>query len=193
MKGNYDLEAVSKKITACEIRHFPGQNIKALNYSLLPLTKIHLYGNGIKFLETTGNIKYVEIFSVIAVIILLIACINYMNLSTALSLKRAKEVGIKKAIGADRKTLMGQFFGESLFLSLIALIIAIVLVELFLPAFNQLAGKHLIIRYDDMSFLPMVIGVAFLTSLVSWPRSSDISLFFPADSNVKRETKSKFK
>ena len=167
LKGNYDLEAVSKKITACEIRHFPRQNIKALSYSLLPLTKIHLYGNGIKFLDTTGNIKYVEIFSAIAVIILLIACINYMNLSTALSLKRAKEVGIKKAIGADRKTLMVQFFGESLFLSLIALIIAIVLVELFLPAFNQLAGKHLIIRYDDMSFLPMVIGVALLTSLVS--------------------------
>jgi ABC-type antimicrobial peptide transport system permease subunit len=163
LRGKYDIQDVSKKITACEIRNFPGQNKQALRYSLLPLTKIHLYGTGIKYLNTTGDIIYVEIFSLIAIIILLIASINYMNLSTALSLKRTKEVGIKKTVGADRKTLMMQFFGESLLLSFIALMFSVVLVGLFLPVFNQLSGKQLVIRYDD----PYFISIAFLITLVT--------------------------
>ena len=167
LKGNYDLQDLSSKIKQCEIKNFPNQNTQYLDYSLLPLTKIHLYGNNIKFLDTTGDIKYVQMFIAIALIILLIASINYMNLSTALSLKRTKEVGIKKTVGANRKTLILQFLGESFILSLIAYLVAILFVELLLPEFNFLAGKRLAIGFSDPSFLGLSVLVIAVTGLIS--------------------------
>ncbi|MGD1046413.1 MAG: ABC transporter permease [Bacteroidota bacterium] len=167
LKNQCDIQELSLKIKACEISHHPNQNAQTLNYSLLPLTKIHLYGNGIKFFRVTGDIKYVQIFIAIAIIILLIASINYMNLSTALSLKRTKEVGIKKTVGADRKTLMLQFFGESLLISCIALGFAVLLVWLFLPEFNHLSGKKLAIRYDEPYFISITFLITLLTGIIS--------------------------
>ena len=167
LKGNYDLQDLSSKIKQCEVKNFPNQNTQYLDYSLLPLTKIHLYGNNIKFLDTTGDIKYVRIFIAIALIILLIASINYMNLSTALSLKRSKEVGIKKTVGANRKTLVLQFLGESFILSLIAYLVAILFVELLLPEFNFLAGKKLAIGFAEPFFLALSVLVIAATGLIS--------------------------
>ena len=160
-------QELSSKIRECEIRHFPNQNTQTLEYSLIPLTKIHLYGSSIKFLGTTGDIKYVRIFTLIAIIILLIASINYMNLSTALSLKRTKEVGIKKAVGAIRNSLMMQFFGESMLLSFIALVFAIFFIWLFLPVFNQLSGKDLVIRYHEPYFICIAFLITIVTGLIS--------------------------
>ncbi len=112
-------------------------------YFLNPITDIHLKSNLPDELETGGNIVYVQLFSIIALLILLIAIINFVNLSTAKSTTRAKEVGIRKTIGAKRKALIYQFIGESVLLSIIAIIIAILLISLFSTNFNQLVGQEL--------------------------------------------------
>ncbi len=112
-------------------------------YFLNPITDIHLRSNLPDELETGGNIVYVQLFSIIALLILLIAIINFVNLSTAKSTTRAKEVGIRKTIGAKRKALIYQFIGESVLLSIVAIIIAILLISLFSTNFNQLVGQEL--------------------------------------------------
>jgi putative ABC transport system permease protein len=135
--------------------------------SLQPLFKIHL-ASGIGYdAFGTGNAKYVVIFSVAALFILLIACINFMNLSTARSLLRSKEVGLRKVVGAFRGQLMRQFLGEAVFQSLIAMILAVGLGILLLPAFNQLARKSftadVFIRPDIiLGCLAIVLATGFL-------------------------------
>ncbi len=114
-----------------------------LKVSLMPLTRIHLYSNLQDELDANGDIEYVYIFSAIAIFILLIACVNFMNLSTARSANRAKEVGVRKVLGSLRKNLIGQFLTESLLISFISFILAIGLVFLLLPLFNELAQKSL--------------------------------------------------
>ena len=166
-KDNADLQNLSSKIKQCEVRHFPNQNTENLSYSLLPLTKVHLFSGSVKFLQGTGDIEYVRIFIAIAVVILLIASINYMNLSTAFSLKRRKEIAVKKTIGASRGRLMVQFLGESLIVSLIAFVLGILFVELFLPEFNALSGKSLTIKYLDPSFIILSLAVIIGTGLAS--------------------------
>src|SRR5258708_17927705 len=116
---------------------------KAGNYikcSLMPLTDIHLYSHLAYELGINGSIQYVYIFSAIAILILLIACVNFMNLSTARSSNRAKEIGVRKVLGSLRTNLIHQFLIESLIISFISFIIAIALSLLLLPYFNQLAG-----------------------------------------------------
>jgi putative ABC transport system permease protein len=168
LKNQCDIQELSSKIKACEIKYRADQNEQTLIYSLLPLTKIHLYGNGIKFLRASlGDIKYVRIFFIIAIIVLLIAGVNYMNLSTALSFKRTKEVGIRKNLGASRKKLLFQFLGESLLLSFIALSCAIILVELLLPEFNKLSGKKLVIRFYERDFIFIASMVTIVTGIIS--------------------------
>lgn len=114
-----------------------------LHYSLFPLTKIHLYSNRVGELEPNGSIQYIYIFSLTALFILLIACVNFMNLSTAHSANRAKEVGVRKVLGSMRKNLIVQFLTESVLVSFIALLIGLMLAVLMLPFFNQLSGKNL--------------------------------------------------
>ena len=111
---------------------------------LQPLTDVHLHSENIgsRFIYQ-GDIKYVYIFSAIALFIILLACVNFMNLSTAQSAKRAKEVGIRKVLGSERKQLIGQFMAEALLYTLLAAILAVIVVVLCLPAFNQLAAKSL--------------------------------------------------
>ncbi len=110
-------------------------------YHLTPLTDVHLHSNKSDELEANSNIQYVYIFSIIAVLILLIACVNFMNLSTARSANRAKEVGIRKVAGSTKGHLILQFLTESILLSLFALVLALGIAVLLLPVFNQLAGK----------------------------------------------------
>jgi putative ABC transport system permease protein len=114
-----------------------------LKYSLQPLREIHLYSNLLMEFEPNGDIRYIYVFSSIALFILLIACVNFMNLSTARSANRAKEVGIRKVVGSERWQLILQFLIESTFLSLIALAIALLLVNFVIPYFNYLSGKAL--------------------------------------------------
>ncbi len=114
-----------------------------LGFSLQPLTSIHLYSTSSSELKAGGNVKYVYIFGAIAVFMLLIATINFINLSTAGASKRAKEVGVRKVLGSGKSDLVKQFLLESVLLTCIALLIAFVLVQLALPVFNTLSGKDL--------------------------------------------------
>ena len=110
---------------------------------LQPLLKIHLYSDNGTELEANGNINYVYIFSIIAIFILLIACVNYMNLTTARSMRRAREVGMRKVLGAAKRTLIGQFLSESFLMTFIALLLAYSLTWMLLPSFNAFALKEI--------------------------------------------------
>jgi putative ABC transport system permease protein len=137
-----------------------------LKHSLIPITDIHLYSKNVQELSPTGNIQYVYIFSAVALFILLIACINFMNLTTARSANRAREVGIRKVLGTERKNLIFQFLTESTMMSFIAIILAVVIVLNVLPLFNNISGKELdasSLYSPSMLFflilLPIVIGL----------------------------------
>ena len=138
-----------------------------INFQLQPLTSIHLHSNLQVDLPGHGNVQYVNIFLVIAVFILVVACINFMNLATARSARRAREVGIRKVAGAKRGQLIKQFMGESLVISFLALLIAIGLVFIFLPLFNNIAGKKLAIDFMDGKIWLALVGMALATGLVS--------------------------
>ncbi|HEX3072082.1 MAG TPA: ABC transporter permease [Ignavibacteriales bacterium] len=130
---------------------------------LFPMTKTHLYSlNG-----ENQPIAKVKLFTVIAIVILLIACINFMNLATARSAKRSKEVGLRKTLGAQRLQLIQQFFSESIILTLISLVLAVILVELLLPGFNQLSGKELSVNYFSNGFLLIILGITVLTGIAA--------------------------
>jgi len=158
---------LASKITACEIRNRPDADLEKLFYSLLPLKNIHLQAKNIKFFATTGDSKYVYIFTVAAFIILLIACVNYMNLSTAVSLKRAKEIGLRKVVGANRSMLIKQLLGETVILSFLAIMLAVLLAQIFMPVFNRISGKSLTIHYFDIRFLIGAGLLAFFTGILS--------------------------
>jgi len=130
---------------------------------VFPLTDVHLHSNKSGELEANGNIQYIYIFSVIAVLILLIACVNFMNLSTARSANRAREVGIRKVAGSTKGHLILQFLTESILLSIFSLILALGIAVLLLPMFNQLAGKSL---HSDMLFSGRFLPILILLVLV---------------------------
>ncbi|MBW2061200.1 MAG: ABC transporter permease [Deltaproteobacteria bacterium] len=128
---------------------------------LQPLTRIYLYSDFSGERSRQGNITHVYILSIIAVFILLIACINFMNLSTARSMNRVTEIGIRKVVGAHRTHLIAQFYGESIFLSVVALVIALGLSELLLPSFNAMAGKQL--SHDLTGNWHVILGIGLIT------------------------------
>jgi putative ABC transport system permease protein len=134
---------------------------------LQPLLDVHLRSHIKNDIEGQGNIEYVRIFSVIAVLILLIACVNFMNLATALSGTRAKEVGLRKTVGALRWQLIGQFMAESLLLALLSLGLALLLVYLVLPSFNSLSGKLISLDLFDLSVLGKMLGIALITGVLA--------------------------
>lgn len=113
-----------------------------------------------------GRIAYVRLFSIIAVFILVIACINFMNLSTAKASRRMKEVGIKKVVGATRGILVYQYLGESLLMSFCSLFIAVILIALLLPQFNEISGKHLVLAFD-LKFLMSILAISLITALAA--------------------------
>ncbi len=126
----------------------------------------YLYGTYENGIPVAGRVTYVRIFSLIAVFILVIACINYMNLSTAQASRRVKEIGVKKAIGVQRKSLIHQYFGESVFMSLLALVLAVGMALLLLPQFNLITGKELDLSQASGIALPVLL-ITLLTGLVS--------------------------
>ena len=132
-----------------------------------PLTDIHLYSHFSGDVDGQGNIQYVRIFSLAAVFIIFIACINFMNLATALSGSRAKEVGLRKTIGALRGQLIRQFIGESMLLAFAALGVALLLAYAALPFFNTLAAKSLTLDLTDISLTGKVLGITVLVGLLA--------------------------
>jgi putative ABC transport system permease protein len=137
-------------------------------FSLEPLSDIHLNRGVIDYLSIKGNKTYVYVFSIIALFILLIACINFMNLSTARFAHRSKEVGVRKVLGSSQKQLVWQFLGESTLLSLFALVFAILLVKIFLPIFRNLASRQLELDFFQPIFaLPLLVGFALCVGIIA--------------------------
>ncbi|MBO9561944.1 MAG: ABC transporter permease [Niastella sp.] len=126
---------------------------------LEPMSKWHLYEEYENGINAGGRIKYVWMFGIIGVFVLLLACINFMNLSTARSEKRAKEVGVRKAIGSMRAQIIGQFYFESLFVTALAFMVALVIAQFLLPFFNEVAGKKITIPWTQSYF--WLAGIAF--------------------------------
>lgn len=140
----------------------------SIDLLLQPLTDIHLHSNLTGEVEPNGDIRYVYIFGAIAVFILLIACINFMNLSTAGASKRAREVGIRKVLGSMKGQLLGQFLAESLLLTAVAMILAVALVYWTLPLFNGLIGQTVNIHWRSMPWLlPALIGFGLFTGILA--------------------------
>ncbi|WP_259068580.1 ABC transporter permease [Mucilaginibacter sp. X4EP1] len=127
----------------------------------------YLHGNFKDGVIDGGRIEYVQLFSIVAVFILLIACINFMNLTTARSVKRAKEIGVRKAIGAVKSVLAWQFIGESLLLTGIAVVVSLVLLVALLPLFNQITQKQIELPFDQSMFWVKLMGITLITGLVS--------------------------
>ncbi|MBS1605295.1 MAG: FtsX-like permease family protein, partial [Bacteroidetes bacterium] len=137
------------------------------SYFLFPMKRWRLYSDFKDGKNTGGMIEYVRLFSVIAVIILLIACINFMNLSTARSEKRAREVGVRKTLGSDRGQLMAQFLFESIILTAIAFVIALLAVWLLLPSFNLMVDKHMSLDLGDSVFITALVAIIIFTGVIA--------------------------
>jgi putative ABC transport system permease protein len=169
LADNADVTSVSRKIVNCKQTHTaPEDKIYQTKVFLHPMRDWHLRShwdmNGIR---TGGLITYVRLFSIIGVFVLLLACINFMNLSTARSERRAREVGIRKTIGSMRAQIVGQFFSESLLVVFFAFVLSIFLVELALPFFDEVAGKQMAIPYGSPGFWLTGIGFTVVTGLIA--------------------------
>lgn len=140
-----------------------------------PITDIHLNGHAEKEIEANSNKKYIYIFSSIALFVLIIACINYMNLATARSSRRSREVGMRKVLGANRANIFNQFMAESYFLCIISMIFGLIIVELILPGFNQMTGKQL--SMNLISNLPLLGSVVAILLIVGFVAGSYPSMF----------------
>jgi putative ABC transport system permease protein len=146
---------------------FAGKNFETARPTLQPFTDYHLYSEFKKGKSVGGRIEYVRIFSIIALFILLIACINFMNLATARSAMRAKEVGVRKVVGAGRTSLVGQFLSESVLTSLLAVLLALILVWLVLPTFNAVFDKQLALDLTEPVLWLTILGLVLITGFVS--------------------------
>jgi putative ABC transport system permease protein len=159
-----DINAVNKKLTDVVLEYLPETPTK---YLLFPLLDIHLHSQ-FGYEISKGPVIVVVIFTLIAVFVLLIACFNFINLSTAKASGRTKEIGIKKVTGADQKTLIIQFMLESFFLVLIALVLALILMGLSLPLFNNISGKSFILSdLLRVKFIISILVVGLVTGVIA--------------------------
>ena len=155
-------------------KYFPGiteEQFKAsgnhLNYSTIPLTDIHLYSDFDNEMSASSSIQNIYILSFIGLFLLILACVNFMNLSTAHSLKRSKEVGIRKTLGSSRMGLVHQFLMESGLITFISLILGVIVAIISLPFFNSLAGKNIEIPFSNPIFWLLLLAVSILLGLLS--------------------------
>jgi len=164
-------KGTESKIVEAKIHDFIKRHNKESNSEIFlqNIKKVHLYSLGKYFADSygTGDITYVRILSMIAVFILIIACINFLNLSTAQSARRAREIGVRKAAGANKRKIVFQFLGESLLIVLVAHVIAMILVELLLPGFNNLIGKQLSVNYQSAGLYIGLITVVLFCGLLA--------------------------
>ncbi|HEY5462182.1 MAG TPA: ABC transporter permease [Hanamia sp.] len=170
LKPGITYAQVAPKIR--NIEHSEKGNINAMNsyVTLQPIERWHLYSNYVNGKDTAGFLVYVNMFSIIGLLVLIIACINFVNLTTARSEKRAKEVGVRKAIGSQRKDLIIQFLSEAFLLVIIAFVFSLLFVQLALPSFNTLTETHISIPYSNGYFWLLMIGCILLTALLAGSR-----------------------
>jgi ABC-type antimicrobial peptide transport system permease subunit len=164
-------KGTESKILEAKIHDFIKRHNKESNSEIFlqNIKKVHLYSLGKYFADSygTGDITYVRILSMIAVFILIIACINFLNLSTAQSSRRAREIGVRKVAGANKRKIVIQFLGESLLIVLVAHVIAMIFVELLLPGFNSLIGKQLFVNYQSAGLYIGLITVVLFCGLLA--------------------------
>ena len=164
MKHNTNIDHFNEKITELLRSKHPTNDKSSL--FIQRYSKKYLYGQYQNGLPFGGRIAYVKLFSIVALFVLVIACINFMNLSTAQASRKMKEIGVKKAVGASGKLLIIQFLGESVLMAIISLIAAILLVILLLPLFNDITAKHLYLNIGINDIL-IVVGIVLFTGLIS--------------------------
>jgi len=169
LADNANMAAVSARIKNIKQSKIDEATAKREKPEMLlhPMSKWHLYSKFENGVSVGGAIEYVWMFAIIGAFVLLLACINFMNLSTARSEKRAKEVGIRKAVGSMRSQLIGQFFAESLVVALCSFIFCIGIVLLVLPFFNQVANKHINLPWVNAWFWLAGIGFSLITGIVA--------------------------
>ena len=155
-----------------------GEDGSSYEIFLQPLTDIHLRSHLEREIEVNGNITYIYIFSIIAAFILIIACINFMNLATARSANRAREVGVRKTLGSNRGQLIRQFLVESVILTFVAVILAVILVQLVLPWFNNVVGLQLSFKYSNLPWI--ILGSVVVGILAGSYPAFFLSAFNPA-------------
>jgi putative ABC transport system permease protein len=179
IKEGASMEALSKKIGPLMVQKDKERN-KNQALFLHPLAKWHLYGDFKDWVNVGGKIEYIRLFGIIGIFILLIACINFMNLSTARSEKRAKEVGIRKAVGSRRMQLILQFLCESMLTAFFAFLVSIGLIALILPALKNIGFEHINFDLGNFSMILSVLGICIITGLIagSYP-SLYLSSFMP--------------
>jgi putative ABC transport system permease protein len=159
LQPNTSLEELNTKLASW----IKSKDSEDARYYLQPLSDVHLYG-----LQGEGAIRPLSFFSILALLILIIACINYMNLATARAGTRAKEIGLRKVLGARKNNILRQFMSESLLFAFFALLISICLVALFLPVFNQISGKELGMNLAQNIFLFLgILGITLLTGVLA--------------------------
>lgn len=174
LANNTDPADIQAKMPAVIDRIFPQEQFNmdypasdVMQLHLMPLTDIHLRSNLDSELEPNGNIEYIYIFTAVALFILFIACINFMNLSTARSAKRANEVGVRKVMGAFRASLVRQFIGESFIMAIISLVLAIIFVELLLPSFSDFVDKSLSFNFLSLPMVFTLLGIIIVVGFVA--------------------------
>jgi len=158
--------AVENSIRSMLAQHGEDKEIKH-EFFLYPLLRWRLYSNFENGVEQGGMSDYVQLFTIIAVFIIVIACINFMNLATARSERRAREVGVRKSVGSRRRELVLQFLGESILIAFISFVIAVVAAQLLLPYYNTLVDKKLFIDYTSKEFWIFSLGLIFFTGVIA--------------------------
>lgn len=165
LKPNATLASIAPKLKKIKSKY---EKSEASNEMFLyPISRWRLYSRFTNGVEDGGLIDFVKMFAVIAAFILLIACINFMNLTTARSEKRAKEVGIRKVVGANKGSLIGQFLGESILIAFIAGLFSLIIVQLAIPAFGKLTDKTLFIEYSSPVFWLLFLGFIIFTGIIA--------------------------
>jgi len=180
--GNIDIGSLSDKIEGIKKKFYPESNT---NIRIKPITAMHT-----EKLEGGGLITYIYVLSMVAAFIILIACINYINLSIAISTTRSKEIGMRKVVGADRKELIPQFLTESVLLTLVAVNFAVIIVQLSLPYINELIGKELKLVYS-FSHILILLALGIIIGILAGIYPAIIQSSFNAISCMKGSIKSK--
>lgn len=192
LKQETQADEVASKLGDLVKRNYPSDKEFKSTFSLQPLTTIHFYSDNAQDNELNANsIKpfYLYMFGAVGVLLLLIACLNYMNLSTAAAYKRTREMGTRKALGAQRGQLVGQFLVDSIVLSVFSLLLAMVLVELLLPAVNTFTGKEMTMANLPLSWIGFLVLIMFVAGLLSALYPAFIVTRVSAVESLKNEVK----
>lgn len=164
LKPASNIALLNKKLTTLLQTR---SNDKSVSLFVYPLTRLHLYGSFSNGQPNGGTINLLMLLAALGVFIILIACINFMNIATARSERRGREVGVRKVLGASRKRIIIQFICEAMLITFISLLLSIVITKLGLPYFNQLSGKHIVFNFGDGKVWLLLVGTGVFTALVA--------------------------